>query len=69
MATVAFNQWVAAVFDHPLSRPERYWSKDFDWGLKCLPMDIKENALAGCVALITASAVAKESSSVGTSQL
>jgi hypothetical protein len=30
MATVAFNQWVDAVFDHPLSRPERYWRKDFD---------------------------------------
>ncbi len=30
MPKVTFDKWVDAVFDHPLSKPEWYWGKDFD---------------------------------------
>jgi hypothetical protein len=34
MPTVTFDEWVEAVFDHPLRNPEWYWDNDFDehWG-------------------------------------
>jgi hypothetical protein len=30
MPTATFDQWVEAVFDHPLRKPEWYWDSDFD---------------------------------------
>jgi hypothetical protein len=30
MQTVSFDQWVEAVFDHPIREPEWYWDNDFD---------------------------------------
>lgn len=34
MAAATFDQWVEAVFNHPLGKPEWYWHGDFDqrWG-------------------------------------
>jgi hypothetical protein len=34
MAAVTFDDWLQAVFDHPLGKPEWYWQNDFDehWG-------------------------------------
>jgi len=34
MPTATFDEWVGAVFDHPLRKPEWYWDNDFDerWG-------------------------------------
>jgi hypothetical protein len=34
MTTATFDEWVEAVFDHPLRKPEWYWDNDFDerWG-------------------------------------
>jgi len=34
MSGATFDQWVEAVFDHPLSKPEWYWDSGFDefWG-------------------------------------
>ena len=30
MATVTFDEWLEAVFNHPLRKPEWYWNDDFD---------------------------------------
>jgi len=30
MPTVTFEQWVEAVFAHPIRKPEWYWHNDFD---------------------------------------
>jgi hypothetical protein len=30
MPIVTFDQWVEAVFEHPLRKPEWYWDSDFD---------------------------------------
>jgi hypothetical protein len=34
MAAATYDEWVEAVFDHPLRNPEWYWDNDFDeyWG-------------------------------------
>ena len=34
MPTATLEQWVEAVFDHPVGKPEWYWNNDFDerWG-------------------------------------
>jgi hypothetical protein len=34
MSTATFDEWVEAVFDHPLRKPQWYWDDDFEahWG-------------------------------------
>lgn len=30
MPTATFDEWIAAVFDHPVRRPQWYWDQDFE---------------------------------------